>query len=252
MATTLISQRIHGLNSVETRCIIPHVFGCDHLIWSNHILKYHNKMSIYKRNKMKLFVFPSHFHSPDHPADHFPLLWICLLTATSCLSLSLKLLVTQYIWSSLSYHTEMDRNYRALLLWDTLHQSLVLLPVLPGNQKRKAPPILYPGYFSVSFAFHFNNLDRVNEVSLLDKEQIHLLHRLKKKKKAVDSPKLSVPQQKHNPTHVQLHLDTPYHPCGPWGQGGTDTSKLMFGLFGMPLWQRTPLSSASMEQTATA
>lgn len=62
-----------------------------------------------------------------------------------------------------------------------------------------------------------NNLDRWDKVSLPDQEQVHLLHTTK----AVGSPQLSVPQQKHKPMCVQLRVDTLYHPCGPWEQGGT-------------------------------
>lgn len=120
------------------------------------------------------------------------------------------------ILSPLSYHTEMDRNHRALLLWDTLHQSPVLLRVLPGNQKCKTLAILYPGYFS---EFHSQKTTLTGGMRSLIwiKDKFDLLHSMK----AVDSPKLSVTQQKHNLTCVQPHVDIPDHLCGPCRQGGT-------------------------------
>lgn len=68
MAITFISQKIYGFNSVETKFIIPDVLVVIICNISPTSLKYHNKMSIHRRNKTKFFIFFSGFHSPDYPA----------------------------------------------------------------------------------------------------------------------------------------------------------------------------------------
>lgn len=142
----------------------------------------------------------------------------------------MRLPATPYIWSPFSYHTEADRNYRALLLWDTLHQSPVLLPVLPGNQKCKALTILSPGYLS---EFHSQpTISTGGMRSLFWKKTKFTCCRVRKQ---WIPPKLRVAQQRNTIPCVCNPIWTLRStPVGRGDKEGLDTSKLMFGLFGMP------------------
>lgn len=185
-------------------------------------------MSVYRRNTMTLLIFSSHFHSPDYPAlTIFSWLWTCFLTASSCLLLCEVPSKMHCIWSPLSYHTEMDRNHRALLLWDTLHQSPVLLRVLPGNQKCKAPAILYPGYFSEFRSQQTTLTGGMRSLFWIKNEFTCCIVW----KQWIPPSLVSLSR------NVQPHVDIPDQLCGPCGQGGTWHKQAnVWAVWHAPVW----------------
>lgn len=172
--------------------------------------------------------------------SYFPPIFIPLIIQHLPFSLTMNLLPNSYVMSVtvkllalcfyliISFLQYINGHILLQGIIVIIHPPLVAHPARYAKNARPWP--LYVQAVCQSSVCRQQPWNKWGNVSPLDKQQVHLLHATK----AADSPSLVFLSGNTIPLCAAPSGHS-YHPCGIWGQGGTNPSTLMFILFGVPL-----------------